>query len=191
MLSHPYHEEEFEGQKKTAQAVVRRLLPRRSNSIRTGLATCPSGCLGWRRVDRGLIQVFPKKPLNRNTCPKACIPESSDPVSGARRCYQQKQNNTQSEEREIRLLFDFHRIFTPVNNRRSDEFDEDGEKLFLPVSRQPILRRLFSRGLLLDVDVGLLEHGLFHAQDKGFGLFAAQAGSDEVPLICRCIIAFR
>ena len=124
----------IEGQKKTAQAVVRRLLPRRSNSIRTGLATCPSGCLGWRRVDRGLIQVFPKKPLNRNTCPKVCIPESSDPVSGARRCYQQKQNNTQSEEREIRLLFDFHRIFTPMNNREPNEVSS-GEKTIS--SRKP------------------------------------------------------
>ena len=53
-----------------------------------------------------------------------------------------------------------------------------GRRLFLPVSRQPILRRLFSRGLLLDVDVGLLEHGLFHAcllytsdaADEGLGV---------------------
>ena len=65
------------------------------------------------------------------------------------------------------------------------------KRLFLSVSRQPILRRLFSRSLLLDVDVGLLEHGLFHAQDKGFGLFATQTGGDEVPLIGCGLIAFR
>ena len=78
-----------------------------------------------------------------------------------------------------------------MNNRRSDEFDEDGEKLFLPVSRQPILRRLFGCGLLLGIDVGFFEHRLFHARDKGRGLFAAQTGGDEVPLIGCGIIAFR
>ena len=58
MLSHPYHEEEFEGQKKTARAVVRRLLPRRSNSIRTALANCSSGCLGWRLWISGSSRYF-------------------------------------------------------------------------------------------------------------------------------------
>ena len=56
------------------------------------------------------------------------------PVSGARRCYQQDKHNTQSEEREIRLLFDFHRVFTPMNNQKLDEVSS-GEKTIS--SRKP------------------------------------------------------
>ena len=72
--------------KKTARAVVRRLLPRRSNSIRTGLATCPSGCLGWRLWISGSsrcfrrsfrIETFARRFLSRSHPTPSAAPEGA------------------------------------------------------------------------------------------------------------------